>query len=88
MYKKSKYVTLHKVFARNTRNSTCMVFKTDNYEGALYKRSPYFVGSKLWYLWSASTVNLPDIFTFWARLKRLTRNYVNLLPYYLFLGLC
>ena len=30
-----------------TRESTRIVFRTDNYEGALYKRSPYFVESKL-----------------------------------------
>ena len=27
---------------------TRIVFRTDNYEGVLYKSSPYSVGSKLW----------------------------------------
>ena len=40
MYKKSKDLTLHKVFVRNTRESARIVFKTDTYEGQLYKRSP------------------------------------------------
>ena len=48
MYKKSKDPGLHKVFPRNTRASNRIVFKTDQYEGTLYKRSPYFLGSKLW----------------------------------------
>ena len=48
MYKKSKDITMHKVFPRNTRLSTRIVFKTDAYEGTLYKRCSYFVGSKLW----------------------------------------
>ena len=47
MYKKSKNVFLRKVFPRNTRESNRIVFKTDSFEGTLYKRSPYFVGTKL-----------------------------------------
>ena len=35
MYKKSKSLALHKVFARNTRESKRVVFKTDHYEGTL-----------------------------------------------------
>ena len=79
MYKKSKDVTMHKVFARNTRVSRRVVFKTDSYEGTLYKRSPYFVGSKLWNDLTLDTIDLPDVFTFKARLKRLNREYVDLL---------
>ena len=48
MYEKSKDVLLHKTFPRNTGASTRIVFKTDHYEGTLYKRSPYYVGTKLW----------------------------------------
>ena len=79
MYKKSKDITMHKVFARNTRVSRRIVFKTDNFEGALYKRSPYFVGAKLWDKLSLDTIELPDIFTFKARLKRQNIVYRDLL---------
>ena len=44
MYKKSKDVTLHKVFARNTCESTNIVFKTDRYDDSLYS---YYVGIKV-----------------------------------------
>ena len=64
MYKKSKDLSLHKVFPRNTGESKRVVFKTDHYEGTLYKRSPYFVGSKLWNALSISDIELPDIFSF------------------------
>ena len=47
MHKKSKDITMHKVIPRNTRRSTFIVFRTDSNEGSLYKRSPYFVGTKL-----------------------------------------
>ena len=69
MYKKSKDVTMHKVFARDTRISMRIVFKTDFKEGTLYKRSPYFVGAKLWDLLPTEVIELQDIFTFKARLK-------------------
>ena len=61
MYKKSKNVFLHKIFPRNTRGSNRIVFKTDQYEGTLYKRSPYFVGTKLWNALPADIIDLPDI---------------------------
>ena len=35
-------LSLLKVFPRNTRESTRRVFKTANFEGTMYKRSPYF----------------------------------------------
>ena len=79
MYKKSKDVTMHKVFPRNTRRSKRIVFRTDNHEGTLYKRSPYFKGCKLWDNMSLEDTELPDIFTFKARLKRLYSDYVDLL---------
>ena len=62
MYKKRKDIGLHKVFTRNTRGSKRIVFKTDHYEGTLYKRSPYFQGAKLWDALSISDIELPDIF--------------------------
>ena len=66
MYKKSK------LFPRNTRISRRIVFKTDRYEGTLYKRSPYFVGSKLWDSLSMEIIEMPDIysFNFKTRLRR------------------
>ena len=79
MYKKSCDVTLLKVFPRNTRRSTRTVFKIANYQGALYKRSPYFVGAKLWDDLSVADIELPDIFLFKARLKRLNNVYKDLL---------
>ena len=69
MHEKSKGVTMHKVFSRNTRQSNRIVFKTDNYEGALYKRSPYFVGSKLWNQLPQEIIDTPDLYTFKTRLK-------------------
>ena len=77
MYHKSKDVTMLKVFPRNTRKSRRVVFRTDTYEGGLYKRSPYFQGCKLWDNLALDDIDLPDIYTFKARLKRLNRIYVD-----------
>ena len=84
MYKKSKDLSLHKLFARNTREGTCIVFRTANYEGVLYKRSPYFVNSRLW---SSMPVADNELLIMnclmFLHLKRdekgLSRTYVNLL---------
>ena len=66
-----------KAFPRNTRGSRRTVVRTDNYEGGLYKHSPYFQGCKLWDIFALENIELPDIFTFKARLKRLNRVYVD-----------
>ena len=79
MYKKSKDLDLHKKFARNTRVSDRIVFKTDQFEGTLYKRSPYFIGSKMWDSLSKADIDLPDIFSFKKRVKCNNRKYVDLL---------
>ena len=79
MYKKSKDISMYKVFPRDTRNSRRIVFRTDTYEGSLYKRSPYFVGSKLWDALPKDIINLPDIFSVKTRIKRLYRHYLVLL---------
>ena len=76
MYKKSCDVTPLKVFPRNTRRSTRTVFKIANYQGELYKRSPYFVGAKLWDILSVADIELPDMFLFKAQLKRLNKKNV------------
>ena len=70
---------MHKTFPRNTRMSTRTVFKTDSKEGPLYKRSPYFVGAKLWDALTADIIDLPDIFSFKKRLKGLNKHYIDLL---------
>ena len=62
MYKKSKDVSLHRVYPRNTRASQHVRFKTDNYEGTLYKRSPYFLGAKLWGELPLDIIEAPCIF--------------------------
>ena len=49
------------------------MFKIANYQGALYKRSPYFVGAKLWDDLSVADIELPDMFLFKAQLKRLNK---------------
>ena len=36
----------------------------DRYKGSLYKRSPYFVVTKLWDSVPDDTIELPDVFTF------------------------
>ena len=64
MYKKSKDVSMHKVFPRNSRR---IVFKTDGYQGSLYKRSPYFVGSNLWDKLPLEIIEMPDIYSFKTR---------------------
>ena len=79
MYKKSKDYTMHKVFPRNTRRSNRIVFKTDTYEGTLYKRSPYFVGSKLWDKLPMDVIEAPNIFVFKKMLRRMNVTYVDLL---------
>ena len=76
---KLKYFTCLNGFPKNTRGSTRTVFKTSNYEGALYKRSPYFVGAKLSDSLSVSDIELPDIYSFKSRLKRLNNVYIDLL---------
>ena len=68
MYKKSKDINLHKKIPRNTRASQRMVFKTDQYEGTLYKRSPYFIGCNYWNNLPIHDIELPDIFSFKKRL--------------------
>ena len=75
MYKKSKDITRHKVFVRDTRISRRIVFKTDAYEGTLYKKSPYFVGAKLWDELALDVIELPDVYSFKARLKCLNAFY-------------
>ena len=62
---------MHKVFARDTRISRRIVFKTESKEGTLYKRSPYFVGAKLWDTLPLDVIELPDVYSFKARLKRI-----------------
>ena len=79
MFKKSKDVCLHKVFNRNTRASNCIVFKTDQYEGTLYKRSPYFVGAKLWDELPRDVIKLPCIFEFKKKIENNNKKYVDLL---------
>ena len=82
IYKKSKDASMHKVFPRDTRISRRIVFRTDHYEGSLYKRlykRPYFVGSKLWDALPQDIIDLPDIFSFKTRIKRLYGHYVDLL---------
>ena len=79
MYKKSTDITMHKVIARNTRVSRRIVFKTDGYQGGLYKRSPYFVGCNLWDSLALDIIEMPDIVSFKTRLKRLNQHYVDLL---------
>ena len=69
MYKKSKDITMHKVSPGNTRRSKHIVFKTDSKEGTLYKRSPYYVGTKLWDTLAAATIELLDIFSLKKTLK-------------------
>ena len=79
MYKKSKDYTMHKVFPRNTRASNRIVFKTDNYEGSLYKHSPYFVGCKLWDVLPIDVIESQEIFEFKKVIKRMNKKYIDLL---------
>ena len=79
MYKRSRDLLLLRVFPRNTRESTRRVFKTANFEGTMYNRSPYYVGAKLWDSMAATDIDLPEIFAFRKRLKQLSNKYVDLL---------
>ena len=79
MYKRRTDEILRRIFPRNTRRSARTVFKTFNCEGALYKRSPYFVGAKLWDSLPSSVIDLPDIFSFKASLNRMNNVYIDLL---------
>ena len=74
MYKKSKDITMHKVFARNTRVSRRIVFKTDSFEGTLYKRSPYFVGANCWDKISLDTIE--QFLYFWKIRGYLKKSFV------------
>ena len=56
-----------------------IVFKTDSKEGTLYKRSPYFAGTKLWDAMPLHKIEMPDVFSFKARIKRFYNMYVDLL---------
>ena len=73
MYRKSKDITMHKVFVRESRQ---IVFKTDTSEGTLYKRRSFFIETKHWDTLSIDVIELPDIFTFNAKLQRLKCNIV------------
>ena len=55
------------------------LFGTNGKDGTLYKRSPYFIGAKLWDALPVDNIELPDIFLFKNRLKRLNKAYVDLL---------
>ena len=79
MYKKSTDFTMHKVFPRNTRESNRIVFKTDSYEGSLYKRSPYFVGSKLWDKLPRNVIEVPNIFVFRNVIRKMNKTHVDFL---------
>ena len=56
-----------------------IVFKTESYEGTLYKRSPYFVGTKLWNELPKIDIEMPDIFSFKKSIKRNSKVYIDLL---------
>ena len=73
MYRKSKDITMHKVLVRKSRR---IVFKTDTSEGTLYKCRSFFIGTKHWDALSIDVIELPDIFTFKAKLQRLKCNIV------------
>ena len=79
MYKKILDYTVHKVFPRNTRESNRIVFRTDGYEGALYKCSPYFIGAKLWDRLPCDVIELPNIFVFKNTLRHMNNHCVDLL---------
>ena len=79
LYNNIKDVTMHKIFRRETRRSRRIVFKTDSKEETLYKRSLYFVESKLWDTLPLDIIEMPDVFSFKARLIRMNINYVDLL---------
>ena len=79
MYRKSKDNSLSKVFNRNTRQSNRFTFKTDSFEVTLYKRSPYYIGAKMWNDLPAEYLDLPDIYCFKARLKKDNRRYQDML---------
>ena len=55
---------MHKIVPRHTRQCVRVVFGTDSYEGSLYKRSPYFVGSKFWDALPLDIIELPDVYSF------------------------
>ena len=54
-------------------------FKITSLEQRLYKRSPYFVCSNLRDALSLEIIDLPDIYSFKTRIKRLNYQYVDLL---------
>ena len=49
--------------------SNRIFFKTDQYEGTLYKPSPYFLGAKMWDELPLEDIELPDIFSFTKKVK-------------------
>ena len=52
-------------------------FKTDHYEGTLYKCSLYFIGAKLWDTLPVNVIEVPCIVEFKKRTKRANKKYVN-----------
>ena len=56
-----------------------IVFKTDNYECTLYKRSPYVVGPKLGNQLPKEIISIPDLYLFKTRLKGVNETYVDLI---------
>ena len=55
------------------------MFRTDKYEGGIYKRSPYFVATKLWDNLPLNVIESPNMFVFRNNIRRLNKTYVNLL---------
>ena len=70
MYKKSKDVTMHKVFPRNTRGSMHIVLIPKR-EHCISEVLSYFVGAKLWDALTIDTIELRDVFAFKTRLNML-----------------
>ena len=59
MYKKIKDLSLHKKCARNTVLVIVLSLRPINMK-ELYKRSPYFIGSKMWNSLPKADIDLPD----------------------------
>ena len=63
----------------NTRSQSKYVFKTDVKMGRKYKRSPYFLGTRLWDSLDKSTQDLPCKFMFKKKIETIYKKYNTLL---------
>ena len=79
MFVLSRDRTFLRVPNRVTRSADKIVLRVPTRIVPIYEHSPYYIGTKLWSDLPLSTQDSVDVHPFKKEIKRLNRNYVNLL---------